>query len=92
MISLKLLANYLTGRQQRVVSNNQTSLCQNILAGVPQGSVLEPFSFLIYSNDLSHGIASVCKIFLDNIANFSKIDDKNNYNIQPKFDLKIIST
>ena len=27
---LKLLENYLTGRQQRVVSNNQFSPCQNI--------------------------------------------------------------
>ena len=53
---LKLMENYLTGRQQRVVLNGQTSSWKNILAGVPQGSVLGPLLFLIHISDLPNGI------------------------------------
>ena len=45
---LKLLINYLEDRKQRVVLNGQTFSWKNILAVVPQGSVLGPMLFLIY--------------------------------------------
>ena len=37
---LKLLKSYLKDRQQRVLFNGQTSSWKNVLARVPQGSVL----------------------------------------------------
>ena len=55
---LRLLKNYLAGRQQRVVLNGQTSSWLNVTAGVSQGSVLGPFLFFIYINDLPDEIIS----------------------------------
>ena len=71
--------------------NGQTSSWKNILAGVPQGSVLGPILFLIYINDLPDGIKSICKIFADDTSLFSKVKDKNCSTVELNNDLKIIS-
>ena len=68
------MENYLTGRQQRVVLNGQTSLWKNVLTGVLQVFVLEPLQFLIYINDLSNGIEYMCKILAGNTLLFSVVN------------------
>ena len=85
---LKLLINYLEDCKQRVVLNGQTSSWKNILAGVPQGSVLGPILFLIYINDLPDGIKSICKIFADDTSLFSKVKDKDCFTVELNNDLK----
>ena len=69
------MENYLTGRQHIVVLNGQISSWENILAGVPQCSLLGPLLFLIYINDLPNGTESICKIFADDTSLFSKLKD-----------------
>ena len=62
---LNTLANFLKDRKQRVVLNCQNSLWDNVEAGIPQGSVLGPLLFLIYSNNLSENLVSDPKVFAD---------------------------
>ena len=62
---LNLIKHYLTDRFQRVLLNGQCSNRQPVLARVPQGSILGPFFFLIYINDLPDGLKSNVKLFAD---------------------------
>ena len=78
---LILIQNFLSGRSQRVVLNGQVSDWVEILAGVPQGSILGPLFFLIFINDLPVGLESKAKIFADDTSLFSLIlDQVRSYN------------
>ena len=48
----EVIRNYLTNCKQYVHANGVSSLLENINIGVPQGSVLGPILFLIYTNDI----------------------------------------
>ena len=86
-----LLGNYLLDRLQRVILNGQTSSWRPVIAGVPQGSVLGPFLFLVYINDLPNELKSSVKLFADDTSLFAIVKDKNESANSLNNDLFLIS-
>ncbi|CAH2095400.1 unnamed protein product [Euphydryas editha] len=52
--ALDFVTSYLSGRTQSVVINDKRSPGSLVTMGAPQGSILGPFLFLVYINDLPH--------------------------------------
>ncbi len=65
---IKWFQSYLTNRRQRVCVNSTLSSEQVLHAGVPQGSVLGPFLFLVYINDISEGLHCLTRLFADDTS------------------------
>ena len=64
---LSWLKSFLTDRFQRVVVRGTCSSWVSVKSDVPQGTVLGPIMFLIYINDVSHGLISPVKLFADDM-------------------------
>ena len=85
---LSLLKSFLGDRLQQVVLNGQCSSWSSVLAGLPQVSILGPFIFLIYINDLSGNLKSTVKLFADDTL-FSTMYEPNISASQRESDLKM---
>ena len=64
------LNSYLSQRKQNVGLKSCFSGLKSIFAGVPQGSVLEPFLFLVYINDIAKHLLSLTRLFADDSSLF----------------------
>ena len=57
--------NYLYYRKQKVVVSGHISSVMNVVAGVPQVSILGPLLFLLYVNDIPHNSNSTLSMYSD---------------------------
>ena len=67
-IANDLFASYLANRQQYRIINNYFSNLERVNIEVPQGSVLGPFLFSTYVNDLCFLFNSAPQLYADDTA------------------------
>lgn len=77
--ALKLIESYLGNRKQSVIINGEVSEALSVTIGVPQGSILGPFLFIVYINDLPFLVEKLADIVLyaDDTSLIFKTSRKN---------------
>ena len=82
---------FFKNRKQRTVLNGQCSTWGDILAGVPQGSILAPLLFRVYINDLTANLKCNVKLFADDTSLFTIVHEPNLASEEMNHDLPLIS-
>ena len=85
---LNWIQAFLKDRKQCVVMGDVESKWEEVTSSVPQGSVLGPFLFVIYINDLPDCLENECKMYADD----NKVLAVNKPGIDNKLQLDINST
>ena len=78
---LKLFFSYFSERQQYVSAGSNNSSYTNVLYGVPQGSILGPFLFIIMINDLAYYLPEAPILYADDTTLTVKHDNSENFNL-----------
>ena len=72
----KWFESYVCQRQQRVINEGFKSTWMTTTAGTPQGSVLGPYLFLLYINDIVEKIKTNIRLFADDTSLFIVIENQ----------------
>jgi hypothetical protein len=85
------LGSYISAREQQVIIKNVISGKGNLKAGVPQGSILSPFLFLIFINDIADEKIGLCRWFEDDTSIGERSSEMTSLCNMVNTDLKNIS-
>ena len=72
---LNWFSSYLSGRSQRVIVDGCASSWAPVENGVPQGSILGPLLFLVYTNDIVDNIENDINLYADDTSLLSISDN-----------------
>ena len=87
------MMSYLQNRHQRTKINDSYSNWEELLTGVPQGSVLGPLLFLMYINDLHHSIKySITRHYADDTCLLIKNKSLKKIKKQLNLDLRVLTS
>ena len=90
-LALDLFKNYLHNRKQYVEFKKEISETRSITCGVPQGSVLGPRLFIMYTNDLPHSIQnSKCILLADDTTIYTSASQPSEAYNMKNIDLNIL--
>lgn len=93
---LAWIESFLSNRVFKVKVGSAFSESRNVLSGVPQGSVLGPLLFLLYTSDIRHHISSFCSFYADDTKIYSnpltchQVIQQDLYNIQEWSDIWLL--
>ena len=62
---LNWIESFITGRTQKVRIDGEMSEAKEVISGIPQGSVLGPFLFVLFVNDVPDLVRSMLYLFAD---------------------------
>lgn len=74
---LNIFIEFLTDRSQRVVVDGQLGDFRNVISGVPQGSVLGPLLFIIFTSDMWLGLENKLVAYADDATLVASIPSPN---------------
>ena len=74
---LSILTEFLSNRLQRVVVDGQFNEYRNVISDVPQGSVLGPLLFILYTHDMWFGLENILVSYADDATLLARIPSPN---------------
>ena len=74
---LSSLTEFLLNRLQRVVIDGQFNDYKNVISGVPQGCVLGPLFFILYTHDMWFGLENMLVSYADDATLLAHIPSPN---------------
>ena len=80
---LNWLKSFLSGRTQCVSVDGVTPKWKEVISGIPQGSVLGPFLFVIFINDMPDEVKlNICKLFAGDCKLYDIVNITTNNKLQ----------